>query len=301
MPAIRPPPEAPTTTTSGLRPSAARSSTISRPAVPCPAITIGSSNGGTSTAPRFSRDVARDRGAVLAVAVVEHDLGAERRGALALGPRRVRRHHDHRRHAEELRRRRHALRVVAGRIGHHAAGAPLLRDRRQLVVGAAELERAGALQRLGLQEHPRAEPRVEHRRGDQRRAQARRPRAARPRHRHRRRWAARSCGCGESAMARTVTPQGGPEQGGSVLPVDCPCARSKSPGLAPGALRHSRPDRVRSISSAPPPGRETAEAVVDAELHQVDVLTDFVGVAHRGRRTEIDVSWCRSGCSCIRP
>ena len=53
MPAISPPPEAPTTATSGFTPSLSRSSQISRPAVPCPAMTSGSSNGGTSTAPRF--------------------------------------------------------------------------------------------------------------------------------------------------------------------------------------------------------------------------------------------------------
>ncbi len=33
--------------------------------------------------------LARDRLAVFLLAVVEHDLGAERRGALALGPRRI--------------------------------------------------------------------------------------------------------------------------------------------------------------------------------------------------------------------
>ena len=71
------------------------------------------------------RDPARDRLAVLALAVVEHDLGAERGGALALRPRRVARHHDDGRHVEQLRRRRDALRMVAGRERDHAAGATL--------------------------------------------------------------------------------------------------------------------------------------------------------------------------------
>ena len=64
-------------------------------------------------------------------------------------------HDDDRRHAEKPRRRRDALRVVAGGEGHDAAGALLERDRRELVVGAAELERAGALQGLRLEENPR--------------------------------------------------------------------------------------------------------------------------------------------------
>ena len=42
---------------------------------------------------------------------------------------------------------------------------------RELVVGAAELERAGPLQRLRLEEDPAARERIEHRRSDQRRAQ----------------------------------------------------------------------------------------------------------------------------------
>ena len=41
--AIKPPPEAGATTMSGTTPSAAMSSAISRPTVPCPAITMGSS------------------------------------------------------------------------------------------------------------------------------------------------------------------------------------------------------------------------------------------------------------------
>ena len=63
-----------------------RSSTISRPAVPCPAMINGSSYGGTSVAPRFSAISRAMPSRSSLVAVVEHDLGAERRGALALRP-----------------------------------------------------------------------------------------------------------------------------------------------------------------------------------------------------------------------
>ena len=68
-------------------------------------------------------DIAGDGFAILAVAVVQHDLGAIGLGALALGERRVRWHHDGRLHAQDLRRMRHALGVVAGRERHHAAAA----------------------------------------------------------------------------------------------------------------------------------------------------------------------------------
>ena len=118
----------------------------------------------------FVRDLLRDGLAVFARAVVEHDLGAQRRGALALGARRIRRHDDDRRHAEKPRRRRDALRVIARGKRHHAARALRRRDGGELVVGAAELERARALQGLGLEEHARAGQRIEHRRGQQRRA-----------------------------------------------------------------------------------------------------------------------------------
>ena len=111
-----------------------------------------------------------DFGAVLAVAVVRDDLGAERFGAQALGRRRVGRHDDGRAHAEQFRRGGDALGVVAGGIGDDAGGALVRRDRAAFVVGAAELERAGALQRLGLEEDAGAEALVQHRRVDQGRA-----------------------------------------------------------------------------------------------------------------------------------
>ena len=116
-------------------------------------------------------DFAGDRFAVVACAIVEHDFGAERRGALAFGARRVARHHDHARHAEEPCRGRNALGMIAGRERDDAADALCRRDRRELVIGAAELERSGALQRLGLEENPSAGQGVERGRGEKRRAQ----------------------------------------------------------------------------------------------------------------------------------
>jgi hypothetical protein len=96
------------------------------------------------------RNVARDSLAVFPLAVVEYDLGAERGGALALGPRRIARHDDHGRHVEQLGGGGDALGVVARREGNDAAGAALGRNRGDLVVRAAELERPSALQGLGL-------------------------------------------------------------------------------------------------------------------------------------------------------
>ena len=171
MPAVSPPPEAVTTTTSGVRPSAARSShdlAADRAlAGDHQRIVVGRHQrrrcGVRRCRARSPRDPrARDRRA--------RPRRRAPRCARAWA-RRIRRHDDDRRHAEDARRRRHALRMIAGREGHHAAGALVHRDRRQLVVGAAELERAGALQGLGLEEHARAGERVEHRRRHQRRVQ----------------------------------------------------------------------------------------------------------------------------------
>ena len=75
-------------------PGAARSSTISRADGALPGddqrIVVRRHQRGAA----LGDDVLGDGRAVLGVAVVEHDLGAERRGALALRARRVGRHHD---------------------------------------------------------------------------------------------------------------------------------------------------------------------------------------------------------------
>ena len=74
-------------------------------------------------------DLARDHLAVVPRPVVKHHLGAERRGALPLWTRRIGRHDDYRRHAEEACRRRDTLGVVARGERHDAAGALRQRDR----------------------------------------------------------------------------------------------------------------------------------------------------------------------------
>jgi hypothetical protein len=117
-PLIRPPPPTAITSVSGR--AAARS--ISRPIVPWPAMTSGSSNGCTKLRPcsaASQRMVARGVEGL----AVQHHLGAEAARALDLHRGRELRHHDHRAQAQALRVVRHALRVVAGRGGDHAASA----------------------------------------------------------------------------------------------------------------------------------------------------------------------------------
>ena len=109
----------------------------------------------------FGANLCRDRLAILFLPVIEHDLRTKSAGAFDLGARRVRRHHDQGRHAEQFGRRRHALGMVAGGKRHHAFGAFAFGDYRQPVAGAAEFERAGALQKLQFQEHPPAGERVQ--------------------------------------------------------------------------------------------------------------------------------------------
>ena len=60
--------------------------------------------------------------------------------------------------AELARRPRDGLAVVARARGDHAGRALLVAERRELVDGAADLERARALQVLGLQQDPPARP-----------------------------------------------------------------------------------------------------------------------------------------------
>ena len=91
------------------------------------------------------------------VAVVDHDLAAVAARRRHLRGRRVVRHHDRGRHAEQACRQRDRLRVVAGRERDHAGLALARVEARQRVEGAAELERAHALQVLALEEDLGAE------------------------------------------------------------------------------------------------------------------------------------------------
>ena len=101
-------------------------------------------------------DAAGDGLAIVAGAVVKHDFGAVGDGALALGARRIARHDDDTGHAEKPRRSGNALGVIAGRVGDDAAGRRSGGMRGELVIGAAKLERAGTLQRLGFEKNPAA-------------------------------------------------------------------------------------------------------------------------------------------------
>ena len=107
--------------------------------------------------------------AVLPVAVEEHDLGAVAAGRRELPGRCVVGHQDHRRDLVQPRGERQRLGVVAGGHGRDAARALGGRHRGHRVVRAAELERAHALEVLGLQQDARRARRlVERAAGDHR-------------------------------------------------------------------------------------------------------------------------------------
>ena len=140
-----------------------------QPRGPLPRDDVGIVEAGDDRRAALGRQPCRDGRAVPGVAVVEYHLGTEPARPRDLHRGRVRRHDDDRRHAEQLRRERHALRMVAARERDHAGGAFACGHRRQPVVRAAELERAGTLQILGLEPQPRAADRVERVRAEQRR------------------------------------------------------------------------------------------------------------------------------------
>ena len=94
---------------------------------------------------------------VVVVAVQDH-LGAQVHHRLHLDMRRGLRHHDDGGNGTLPRRERHALRVVAGGGADHATLGRSLRQVRDLVVGAAQLERKDRLQVLALEQHVVAQP-----------------------------------------------------------------------------------------------------------------------------------------------
>jgi hypothetical protein len=101
---------------------------------------------------------ARGREALLERLAREHDLGAVLRGRDLLRERGVDGHVDARGHAERRRGERDALGVVAGARGDDAPCTLGVRQRGHAVDRAAQLEGAGALQVLGLEQHARARP-----------------------------------------------------------------------------------------------------------------------------------------------
>jgi hypothetical protein len=102
--------------------------------------------------PALRRKALPDRFAVLALAIVEDDLGAVLGRCRPLDGRGVGRHHDDAWDVEQAAGERDRLSVVAGRIGDDAAALLGRLEPREGVVGAAELERPGALEVLALEE-----------------------------------------------------------------------------------------------------------------------------------------------------
>jgi hypothetical protein len=153
IPATSPPPPVHTTTvlTSG------HCSTSSSPTVPCPATTSAWSKGWMSTGPGLRREVLRVHQRLVDGAAGVPDLRAVRPGGRHLGQRRGRGHEDGRRAVQQGGGQRHPLRVVA-RAGRHDAAGPLLRRQPgDPDVRPADLERAGALEVLALEQHRAAD------------------------------------------------------------------------------------------------------------------------------------------------
>ena len=119
--------------------------------------------------PALGGDGGRDRLAALGHPVIKADFGpvSPRRLGLHLG--RVTGHDDQGRHAQQLRRQRHTLGVIAGRERHDPPDPFLGAQLNQPVVGPAKLERPHPLQGLGLDQHPQPQPVIQRRALDHRR------------------------------------------------------------------------------------------------------------------------------------
>jgi hypothetical protein len=89
---------------------------------------------------------------ILAVAVEKHDLGAVAAGRLQFARRGVLGHKDDGGGFVQAGGERECLGVVAAADGGHSAFSLVGRQRRDRVVGAAELERADALEVFGFEE-----------------------------------------------------------------------------------------------------------------------------------------------------
>jgi hypothetical protein len=100
------------------------SASISSASVPWPAMMASSSNGCTKVSPCSRASACVRAGGVERVAVQDH-FGAEAARARHLHAGGEARHDDDGADAQALRMKRHALRVVAGAHGHHAARALL--------------------------------------------------------------------------------------------------------------------------------------------------------------------------------
>jgi hypothetical protein len=108
--------------------------------------------------------------AVFGVAVVQDDVSTVFPCGRDLGRRRVLRHRDGCRDTQQPGRQRDGLRVVARREGHDAGLALVGVELRQRIEGAAELERAHALEVFALEKDARPELAVDGARAQDRRA-----------------------------------------------------------------------------------------------------------------------------------
>src|SRR5262249_21721936 len=111
--------------------------------------------------PALRGEALPDGFSIFFVAVVEDDLAAVAFRRDLLHRRRIRRHDDDARNAEDLSGERDRLGVVAGGEGDDAALLLIVAEPRERVVGAAELEGARALEVLALEENLRAGARVD--------------------------------------------------------------------------------------------------------------------------------------------
>jgi hypothetical protein len=97
-------------------------------------------------------DLMRQCDPLLVVRPDEDDLGTVRADPVNLDPGRVVRHDDEHSDAQQTARAGERLGVVAARMSHHTARVFLVFELRQRVERAANFERAGRLEALGLQE-----------------------------------------------------------------------------------------------------------------------------------------------------
>ena len=145
MPVASPPPPTGITTVS----RSGRSSRISSPIVPLPAITASSATGCTNIPSSALDPAGHDRLPPIVVRQLDH-LPTEPLDRRELGLRRVLGHRDRRRQPELARDPGHPLSHVPGAGGQQAARSLLGRGGADRVGGAADLERVDRLQRLEL-------------------------------------------------------------------------------------------------------------------------------------------------------
>ena len=116
----------------------------------------------------FFSDVPGDFGPVTRLSVIGDNLGPPLGGVVQLYAGRIGGHHDFCRNPHRAGRCGDTLRVVAGGIGHDPRLALSFVQRRNLVVGPANFERAGLLQAFRFDQQPEPKRVVQQRRFQQR-------------------------------------------------------------------------------------------------------------------------------------